>query len=150
VAMLRLRCPLANAPLALTREFRERYVPNQNPELMPLSAAIDGEPVALDALPRGREITLSVGWSAMSRERYVVYDSERVQLREQYESLRVSWFVTDGELAFDHTGRTADEPTHHTDNRWVTPQRAGRTHLWLVLRDERGGSTHAAYVLDVR
>ena len=35
------------------------------------------------------------------------------------------------------------------DNVWVAPSAAGPVHLWLVLRDSRGGVDFAEYELDV-
>jgi len=150
VGLQRLRCPLGNAPIALTQEFRARYVPNRNPELMPLSIELDGAPVTDDVLPRDRELTLRASWPASSRESYLMYDAFTVSLIERRESLRVSWFVTQGELAYDHTGRAADDPALWTENRWRTPETPGTWQLWVVLRDDRGGSAHAGYELHVR
>jgi hypothetical protein len=151
VGTQRLRCQLANAPLELTRAFRERYVLNKNPELGALTIEQSGAVLALtDDLPRNRELTLRVDWPEASRERFVVYDAESVSLVEHDETLRVSWFATAGELAYDHTGRTPDDPARWTENRWRTPNAEQHVFLWLVLRDDRGGTTHASYELDVR
>ncbi|MEY4579792.1 MAG: hypothetical protein RL701_4495 [Pseudomonadota bacterium] len=150
VAMQRLRCSLPSAPVALLQEFRERYVANQNPVLSPLSLSLDGDAVAFDDVPANRELSLRVSWPQASREPYVWYDREQVQLSTRTEALRVAWFVTAGELSYDATGRAANETSLDTENRWFTPERAGTVHLWLVLRDDRGGTTHASYDLTVR
>src|SRR5262249_5842347 len=42
VGLHRILCPLANAPIAIASEFRQRYVPNVNPVLLPLSAFANG------------------------------------------------------------------------------------------------------------
>ena len=73
------------------------------------------------------------------------------------ESLRVSWYVTGGQLCSDATGRSEDElaaevaaagrdeaapsPPGHTSNCWRAPASAGEVRLWLVLRDSRGGAS---------
>jgi hypothetical protein len=63
--------------------------------------------------------------------------------------LRVSWFVTAGELAFDQTGRSESDRELQTENRWSTPAGGGHVFLWVVLRDARGGTAFASYELDV-
>lgn len=150
VAMQRIRCSLTNVPIALGAEFRERYVPNTNPALTPVTVELDGETQALDALPRDRELILTVGWSDSSREPYVVYDSDAVTLVERDESLRVSWFVTAGELTYDYTGSAGSERKLQTTNRWRSPDYETTVFLWVVLRDDRGGVSWGGYELSVR
>jgi hypothetical protein len=149
VGLERVRCPLTNAPFDVTRDFGARYVVNQNPELTPLAITRDALPQQSAALPRDQDLTLHVGWTRESREDYVVYDPVAVKLVEHTESLRVSWFVTAGELAFDQTGRGERDPELHTENTWHTPAGAAHVFLWLVLRDARGGTAIASYELDV-
>jgi hypothetical protein len=149
VGLERVRCPLTNAPFDITRDFPTRYAVNQNPALTPLAISEHALPLATDALPRDRELTLRVGWTRESREDYVVYDPVAVKLVEHTESLRVSWFVTAGELGFDQTGRAEDDPGLDTENSWHTPAEGGHVHLWIVLRDVRGGSAFASYELEV-
>jgi len=151
VGLQRVRCPLTNAPFDITRDFRARYVVNENPELTPLALSEGGLPVALDALPRDRELTLHAGWTRQSREEYVVYDPVAVRLDLHSESLRMSWFVTAGELAFDQTGRGEGEAEAelYTENTWRTPADGGHVFMWIVLQDARGGTAVASYELDV-
>jgi hypothetical protein len=150
VALQRIRCPLPNAPIAAARAFRERYLPNRNPVLTPLSLQFDGRELAQDRVPRGREIVLRVGWTAESAEQFVVYDRASAELVGQRESMRVSWYVNGGELAYDRTGRAATDEGLVTENRLRLPDRVGRAQLWIVLRDSRGGVTHASYDLALR
>ncbi|MFI5309426.1 MAG: hypothetical protein ACHQ53_18870 [Polyangiales bacterium] len=150
VGLQRIRCPLANAPIDVALAFRDRYVANQNPVLLPLLATIDGKAVELSDIPRDRDVQLALGWPAESAERFVVFDLATATLAEQRESMRVSWFVTDGELSYDRTGRAADDFALRTENSWHSPGTAIRAHLWVVLRDSRGGTTHASYDLEVR
>lgn len=147
VALLRVRCALVNVPVMLSQEFRERYLPNNNPQLTSLTIQQDGEPRAFEDLPRDRELSLSIGWTETSPEPYVVYDSEAVTLTERTETLRASWFVTDGELRYDSTGSTGHL---QTSNHWRTPDFAAHVYLWVVLRDDRNGTSYASYELDVR
>jgi hypothetical protein len=64
--------------------------------------------------------------------------------------MRVSWFVTGGSLADDVTGRAEDDLATTTETTWLAPSTRGVAHLWLVLRDRRGGSDFAAYDLQTR
>jgi hypothetical protein len=150
IGLHRIRCPLPNAPLDVARAFEARYTANANPELLPLTASAGGRAVALDGITPGQAVTLRAGWPERSAERYVLYDPSTAALVERRESLRVSWYVTDGELARDRTGRGAADPATTTENTWQAPDAPTHVRLWLVLRDDRGGTTHAGYDLDVR
>lgn len=108
-----------------------------------------GRQLDLGALPRDRELSLRASWPSASREAYLRHDSESARLVERVESLRLSWFVTAGELAYDHTGREPSEREAWSENAWHTPAAAGGIHLWLVLRDDRRGSAYVGYDLDV-
>jgi hypothetical protein len=57
--------------------------------------------------------------------------------------------VTGGELAFDATGRTSTETDAFTRNVWTAPTTAGPVHLWVVIRDSRGGLDFAEAEIDV-
>ncbi len=79
----------------------------------------------------------------------MVYNIQTASLSPQREAMRVSWFATAGAFEHDVTGRAADDPALTADNDWVAPTTAGPVHLWLVLRDSRGGVDFAEYELDV-
>jgi hypothetical protein len=64
--------------------------------------------------------------------------------------MRVSWFATAGSFAHEITGRAEDETATSSDNVWTAPTMGGPVHLWIVLRDSRGGSDFAGYDLAVR
>ena len=55
------------------------------------------------------------------------------------EAIRVSWFATSGSFTNARTGRDPDELETFSENEWTAPTVAGDAHLWLVLRDSRGG-----------
>jgi hypothetical protein len=149
----RLACKLADAAADVTADFSKRYVLNRNPELGPLSI-VNGErgglPVALDAVPRGARIALRATWPAGSAERYVAYDVASRTIIERRETMRVSWFVTAGTLDADRTGRSEEEPETFTDNGWTAPSEARTTHLFVVLRDARGGVAFSTHELVTR
>jgi hypothetical protein len=149
IALHRIRCPLANAPIQVATEFRERYQLNRNPDISSLSA-FDGDlPIVLDEIPNGRELRLRVGWSAPSVENYAYYDAVQNEIVTRRETLQLSWYATAGELRYDRTAsRDAAEP--FADNLWRAPRKPGIVHLWVVLRDDRGGLSFASYQLTVR
>ncbi len=167
----RIQCRLANAPSDVANQFNNPYdaamnpngyPPNTNPALAGVTVAAAGgaptplapvtpdmpSPAAASIAP-GQRVTLSASWNAEIAETFPVYDIRTVTLVPQREALRVSWFATAGELDHDVTGRDADDPTLSTDNDWVAPQQAGTVHLWLVLRDSRGGVDFGEFLLDV-
>jgi hypothetical protein len=49
----------------------------------------------------------------------------------------------------DHTGRAESDLTSTTDNGFVTPSAEGDLDVWLVLRDDRGGSSFTRHVIHV-
>lgn len=135
----RLRCNLANAAADVARDFGLRYAANQNPELVSLTAFEGGVPVALDAIPRSARVTLRAAWTDGSAERYVAYDLASRTLGSRRETMRVSWFSTAGTFANDRTGRGEEELETFTENEWTAPDTSTTTHLFVVLRDARGG-----------
>jgi hypothetical protein len=129
--------------------FAMRYKQNQNPSLLPLTAALDGAPLDLGALPADKKVTLTASWTPESAESYPVFDIVGEALVDHRESLRVSWFATGGAFDHDRTGRGEEEIETSTDNVWQTPA-AGPAHLWVVLRDSRGGVDFAEYDVTVQ
>ena len=135
----RLHCNLAGASLEVAQDYAARYTLNQHPELAEISASLDGAPLALDALPAGRTITLHVAWTAASPERYPVFDIVKLALVDRREALRLSWYTTAGSLQSERTGRAEDDLALDSDNPWTAPSTPGPVQLYVVLRDSRGG-----------
>jgi hypothetical protein len=170
-ALERIQCRLANAPIDLANQFNNPYdpdknpggySPNQNPVLAQLTltaagaAAValaplaSGQPApAAMQVTAGQRVTLTASWPAEVAETFPVYDLQTVTLVPQREALRVAWFVTAGELDHDATGRDQDDPALSTANDWLAPLTPGPVHLWLVLRDSRGGVDFAEFALEV-
>jgi hypothetical protein len=98
------------------------------------------------ALTPGARVTLVAGWAEGSAEAYPVVDPLADALVIQRESLQVSWFVTRGSL---DAGVTVAGAATSSANGWTVPPTAGPVHLWVVLRDSRGGSDFAEQVLQV-
>jgi hypothetical protein len=65
------------------------------------------------------------------------------------ESMRVSWYATQGDFTEARTGRAEEDPTTSSDNTLVAPTVPGTFFVWAVLRDDRGGTAFRGYRLDV-
>ena len=63
--------------------------------------------------------------------------------------MRVSWYATAGAFDTETTGRAEDDPATTTPNGWSAPGAPGVVHVWIVLRDSRGGVDFASYDLNV-
>jgi hypothetical protein len=63
--------------------------------------------------------------------------------------MEVAWFATGGSFDDDRTGTAPTDPTPFTTNTWHAPASPGLVHLWVVLRDDRGGAGWTEYALDV-
>jgi hypothetical protein len=150
VALERIHCNLAGASMELADQYRMRYSLNRNPTLSPLTATVNGQTAAIDQIPAGADVTLSVGWTADSPETYPVFDVLAQTLVDQREAMRVSWYATSGALAVETSGAAENDPALSTENHWRAPAQSGVAHLWVVLRDSRGGLDFAAYDVTVR
>lgn len=73
-------------------------------------------------------------------------DSEDGAARERRERLYVTWFVSSGETTYVRTSQVegVENPLPIDENNWSLPwagdEDAGEAHLFMVLRDERGGT----------
>jgi hypothetical protein len=83
-------------------------------------------------------------------ETYVNLDLVTHSLVTQREGMQVSWFATAGAFDHDQTGTDPSDLANSTANTWRAPNTAGMVHLWAVLRDDRGGTGWAEYLLDVK
>jgi hypothetical protein len=84
-------------------------------------------------------------------EPYVFFDPVTRAITPRRESIRISWFATDGEFEHDRTGRSeSDAELSTSDNTWTAPTVAGAVSLWVVIRDDRGGVGWHSYKLDVQ
>ena len=145
-ALERITCPLVQAPGPAATQFAMTYVPNNNPTLAdvvfgdgntPLYAAGQA-PQTASASP-GQTYTLQADFTADSAETFVYWDLVSATLVDQRESLRLSWFATDGTFDLDRTGRTSGETETFTQNTWTAPTQPETVHFWFVLNDSRGG-----------
>jgi hypothetical protein len=84
-------------------------------------------------------------------ERFVVFDIGSQSNVDQRESIGVAWYTTTGgSVDTDRTGRQSGDLVTTSDNGWHAPGVAGTAHLWVVLRDDRGGVGWAEYAFDVK
>jgi hypothetical protein len=144
-AFERIFCGLGGAPLTAIQDYNTSYKKNVNPVLQGLSM-IDANGTAIDLLGgagvvrSGSQVALVASASPDSAETFPVYDSASQTLRQDVESLRVSWFASDGK--FENDRSTADPVSAAATNSWTAPQVAEDVvvvPVWVVLRDSRGG-----------
>jgi hypothetical protein len=83
-------------------------------------------------------------------ERYAAFDLETQSIVDQREAIAVAWFATGGVFDDDRTGRDSSDLTTTSDDGWQAPAQAGLVHLWVIVRDDRGGTGWAEYAFDVR
>jgi hypothetical protein len=163
-AFERIKCNLANVPIDATRTFNATYTVNNNPLIAALTMDPDGNATSLYARPAdgappdvavpapvtaGAAVTLEVTWPPETAETYPAWDIVSRTLQTRREALRASWFATAGEFTHDRTGRGEDDPQSTTRNVWTAPTFPGVVHLWIVLRDSRGGLDYAEAGVDV-
>jgi hypothetical protein len=137
--LFRVHCALANAPAVAASGFAASYTLNLNPTLLPLTATLGGAPADFAAIPAGAHLTLQASWPSASAETFAYFDPVSQTVTAQRESMQVAWYATAGALDAESTGRDSSEPETTTDNGWDAPERTGPAHLWVVLRDSRGG-----------
>lgn len=158
----RILCPLgAIAPNDVAGEYANEYHPNVNPTLAeavlepdgaatPIFTAGQATAPAPTSVPAGGLLVFEARWDAAIQETFKVYDLTSHVLVDQTESLRLSWFATGGEFEHERTGRTAAEAASpFTRNLWRAPTTPGPVHVWMVLRDSRGGVDFASAELEV-
>ncbi len=138
VGLQRLRCNLVGASLEDAQAFRARYVANRHPRVARLRVLQGGVERADPVIAAGSRSELVVEWASEDAEVYPVFDVVAQRLIDRREQLRVSWFASSGHLAEARTGPD-DLDALSARNEWIAPATSGPVHLWIVLRDERGG-----------
>jgi hypothetical protein len=83
-------------------------------------------------------------------ERFAAFDLGSQSVVDRREAMAIAWFATAGTFDHDRTGREATDATNTSDNGWRAPAQPSLVHLWVVLRDDRGGVGWGEYRLDVR
>ncbi len=174
---LRLACGVASATQQQAAELRRRYQPNRAPEVLALESegnalpttiaagtrvelrvrwsACPEVPVCGDAMCTLDEDTASCAadcggeLGCPGAESYLRFDPLALELVTARESIGIGWYATDGSFDAARTGRDADDPASHGDNGWTAPERPGPVRLWIVVRDDRGGTSWLERSLEV-
>jgi hypothetical protein len=157
----RIACGLASGSGDDRVAFMHRYRANTNPSLSLLTIErADGTRVSIDptmpmpvTVAASERVTLHAAWidcgadvdalptsGCPGAEPYLVYDSVMLALIEAREAIRLSWYATAGELDVDRTGVIATDTTTSSSNVWTAPSTVGAASLWVVVRDDRGGT----------
>ncbi len=166
LAEMRIRCGLPAATPAQSASYQQDYRANVNPTIEGAAIERAGSEIALTALETdpgarapvaaGEVVHLIVRWPVCDdlacggAERYLWFDPDAHALTNRREELRVSWFATGGTFETGHTGvPEAEADRAASEDRWTAPSAPGEVLLWIVLRDDRGGTTWASYRLGV-
>ncbi len=166
-ALERIACQPSGLTEQVFTAFSNEYVPNQNPTAASL-ARVDadggtttippaGAPGAALIVSQGERAVLRVGWPACpstptacaGAETYVYVDPTSKQLATGRESIVASWYAPAGTFDLDRVGRDGSDPALTVDDGWTAPSSPGTVHLWVVLRDARGGVGWATFTVSV-
>lgn len=162
----RIACQPSGVTQAVFNAFSSGYLPNENPSVASLSLVNDDgstTPIAPDTpgagpaitLPSGGHSTFQVAWpscpttpaTCAGAETYLLIDPTSKQLTTSRESMVASWYATSGSFDLDRSGRDGSDPTTTANDGWSAPESPGTVHLWVVLRDARGGVGWQSYTL---
>ena len=146
-ALVRIKCDLPNADADEAAAFAKAYKLNKNTQLQPLVAKMNGSAVALGAIPAGARVTLEASWPAASAEKFAYYDPSSQTVTTQREAMQVAWYASDGSFDTESTGRASGDVATTSDDDFQAPADAKTTHVWIVLRDSRGGVDFGRYDL---
>lgn len=149
IALERLVCNLARAPVDVARDFAQRYVPNRNPAIATIELRAGGAAIDAHRVPAGAAVTVEVTWTPASREAYLLYDLPTQTLVPRFEALDVAWFASAGAVDPVRSGRAEEDATARAATIWTAPRGAGQAVFWVVLRDSRGGIDFRAVELEV-
>ncbi len=157
----RLSCGVVGPTPEQLTDLKKRTHPNVNPaldsvgDLRPDDATGGG---AANVVTAGQRVTLRAAWAACApdatactgAEAYASFDPATQTVQSRREAMRLSWFATSGALDEDHTGRDESDAAPFSENVWTAPTVPGPAHLWVVIRDDRGGVGWRGFVVDVR
>ena len=166
-ALERIACQPSGITQSVSLAFSSGYRLNANPTVSALSR-IDADggasPIAADAADAGPALTVAAGervalrveWPACSgtdacggAESYLYIDPASKQIVTRRESMVASWYAGAGSFDEDRSGRGETDTATNAEDTWTAPKTPGPAHLWVVLRDARGGVGWAAYTVVV-
>jgi hypothetical protein len=168
-ALERIACQPSGVTQSVFVAFTAGYHPNRNPALSALSiVASDGtsSPVAPDSnqgpapfsVSPHQRLSLRASWPSCpasgsdcdGAEDYLSIDPVSKEIVTRRESIVASWYATAGAFDEARNGRGESDPSTDVLNAWTAPNAPGTVHVWVVLRDARGGVGWGSYTLDVR
>lgn len=83
-------------------------------------------------------------------EPYVFLEPLSQELADRREGILLSWYVTAGKFANERTGVSeGDAPDTASVNVWAAPAAPGNAQLWIVIQDDRGGTSWISLGLEV-
>jgi hypothetical protein len=132
----RIRCALANAPVAESQRYARDYGNNQAPAIARLFARVGGLERELDTLAPGSDAELVLTADPAARETYLRYDPAQGQLVSARERLTAQFWAEHAELdesAAELVDGVANVRVHGADG---SPIR-----VWAVLSDDRGAAS---------
>jgi hypothetical protein len=165
-ALERVACQPAGLVQSVFTAFTTGYVPNTNPGVSALAvvgsdghatpAPADGAGTPLRLAPASH-VTLQVSWpscpatvaSCAGAETYLLIDPTTHQIATQRESMVAAFYATGGAFDVDSAGRDGTDTATDVTDGWTAPSAPGAVHLWVVLRDARGGVGWESYTIAV-
>jgi hypothetical protein len=159
IGRTRLACGFVGPTPEQLADLKARTHLNVNPALDGVSALVpDDAPEAINVVRAGERVPLTARWATCASdapactgaEAYASYDVATQSVAARREAIRLSWFTTAGTFDEDHTGRAATDEATTSDNAWTAPAVAGPAHVWVVVRDDRGGVGWRGFAFDVR
>lgn len=150
----RIRCDLVGATRPVFDEFEDRYENNQNPELAAVELELEGDfedldPLSPPSVAAGERLRLRLRTEALAVESYLRYQIELGTLSEVEETLSVRWYLSGGELerALDMLGPGPAGEAASFETAWTAPIDAGPVRGWVVVSDDRGGTSWLSFEL---
>ena len=168
VAPERIACPPAGVTQGVFTALSSGYHLNENPVVSSL-ARVDADGGTTTVAPGGpggapgatvapgQHVTLRAAWPACpaapaacnGAEAYIALDPTTKQIVARRESIVTSWYATGGTFDLDRVGRDESDPATTADNGWTAPASPGAVHVWIVVRDARGGVGWESYTIAV-
>jgi hypothetical protein len=166
VAFERLLCQPSGVTESVFTAYQNGYVPNENPIVGSLSMVREGgapTTIAPDSpgsapatVATGGVVTFSVEWPTCpttpvacgGAETFLLIDPTTSDITTARESMVVSWYASAGTFDLDRVGREGTDMATNVVNTWTAPTaRGGAVHIWVVLRDARGGVGWQSYTV---
>jgi hypothetical protein len=162
IGQVRITCDTPGATPAQNTELAADNHANTNPQIDdvtdPTLGTLVVEAQGTNTVAPAQHVDFTAHWavcdptatSCTGSEGYAYLDPLSHDVVTAREEMLVSWFATGGTFDNDSTGRAATDPTPMTDDGWTAPTTPGPAHVWVVLRDDRGGVGWMSYVMNVK